>query len=82
MIGWIIAGLLAASVAVIVIDGIIHPEDLRKVAKSENLENALVKQADKANNVVTLADVKSGREVKVQGAGISDNVKAGMKIQI
>ncbi len=81
MIGWIIAGLLAAAAAiVIVVDGIIDKQKLKEAARNEGVKNAIVERANQCENCVTIKDLDSGQKYDVKGDGISDEIKAGIYI--
>ncbi len=82
MIGWIIAGLLAASVLVIVVSGIIDKQKTKEALKGEGFKDAIVKSVDKTKNVITVEELLSGKKCQIEGDGISDEIQQGMRIYV
>ncbi len=82
MIGWIIAGLLAASVLVIVISGIIDRQKIKEALKGEGFKEAIVESVDKTENRINVKDFLSGKKCQIEGDGISDEIRQGIRITV
>lgn len=81
MIGWIIAGLIAAvAVTVIVVSGIIDKQKLKDEAEKLGIEKAVVDRADHCENIVRFRDLSTGVQYDVKGDGISNEITVGSYI--
>jgi len=79
----IIAGVVVAGiVGAVIIHKIITKDDIKKEAIKKNLESVIIKEVNKAKNIVKFSTLENQKETKIKGTGISDDIKEGDVIYI
>ena len=67
MFGWILLGLAATAVGVIVISGIVNKSRIKEKMRERGLEEAIITEIDSCTNKVKLEDLYSDKTLEIQG---------------
>lgn len=80
LLGLILKGIVVAaalSAIVIVVNGIITKEKIRKQLKEKGVEDAIVDKIDNCSNTVTLKDLESENTYEIRGDDIDSDIDEG-----
>ncbi len=80
MLGWILLGIAAAAVCVVVISGIITKSRIKEQMREKNMENAVITEINKCKNVIKLEDLNTGKTMEIRGDGVDDSLRENVKI--
>lgn len=71
MLGWILLGLLATAVVVVVINGIITKSRIKEEMVKQDMNRAVIEKIDTCQNKVSLKDLESGKVLEIQGDDVA-----------
>lgn len=74
MWGWILLGLAAATVGVIVIRGTINESRIKEEMHKENINKAVVTAIDNCTNTVKIQDLCSDKTLEIQGDDVDSDL--------
>lgn len=75
MLGWILLGLLTATVGVIVISGVVTKNRIKEKMREKEIEKVLIEQIDRCRNTAKLKDLDSGDTIEIQGDELDDELE-------
>ena len=67
MLGWILLGMAAVAVGVIVISGIVDKSSIKEQMEERDIEDLLITKINTCNNTVKLRDLWSDETIEIQG---------------
>lgn len=71
MLGWILLGLLATAVVVVVINGVITKSRIKEEMVKQDMNRAVIEKIDTCQNKVSLKDLESGKVLEIQGDDVA-----------
>ncbi len=77
LLGWVLAGLLAAGVTAYVVKGIIDKRKLREAMRDNEMQEAIIDTINKNARKVKLKDLKRDRYLEVEGDDIASDIHEG-----
>ncbi len=67
MLGWILLGLAATAVGVIVISGMVTKSRIKEKMREKGMEEAIITEINNCTNTVKLEDLYSDNTLEIQG---------------
>lgn len=67
MLGWILLGLAATAVGVIVISGMVTKSRIKEKMREKGMEEAIITEINNCTNTVKLEDLYSDNILEIQG---------------
>lgn len=80
LLGYILAGLFAASVTAYVVKGIIDKHKLKQAMRDNDFQEAVVDTVNRYARKVKLKDIKRDRYLEVEGDEIASDIHEGDRI--
>lgn len=74
MLGWILFGLLAATVGVIVISGMVTKNRIKEKMREKGMKKALITAIENCSNTVKLKALYSDETIEIQGDELDDEL--------
>ena len=75
MLGWILLGLAACAVGVIVINGMVTKNRIREKMQEKGFTEMLVTEINECTNTVKLEDLYSDETIEIRGDELSDELE-------
>lgn len=75
MLGWILLGLAAVAVGVIIIDGIVTKNRIKEKMRERGIKDAIIIEVDNCENKIKLKDLHSSDELEIQGDELDYDIK-------
>lgn len=74
MLGWVLLGLAAAAVGVIVISGMVTKSRIKEKLRANGLKDAMITAINTCTNTVTLEEFCSDKKIEIRGDSLDDEL--------
>ncbi len=75
MLGWILFGLAAAAVGVVVISGIVSKNRIKEKMRENGIKDAIIMEINKCSNTVKLESLYGEETLEIRGDDLDDELE-------
>lgn len=75
MLGWILLGLAAAAVGVVVISGIVSKNRIKEKMRENGIKDAIITEINKCSNTVKLESLYGDETLEIRGDDLDDELE-------
>lgn len=75
MLGWILLGLAAAAVGVIVISGIVSKSRIKEKMRENGIKDAIITEINNCTNTVKIEDLYGDKTLEIRGDDLDDELE-------